>query len=183
MNVNNNNNKNKNTNKNTKSTIVVFVLLCVALVAIAGTVIFKMYGNNIALQLEKKNATTAENGEQVIEISEKLYVSWFNEIAASPKKYLGKTIRIEGMFNASKSGDKVYYNVYRNYSGSCPLCAGGSSLGLEFTTDDGKMPEENDWIEVIGTLDRYMEGDQYYYTLNHAVYTVKEERGLETVLN
>lgn len=52
--------------------------------------------------------------------------------------------------------------------------------GFEFTTSD-TIPEENDWIEVIGTLERYEENGYTYLTLRDAEVTIKTERGQEVV--
>ncbi len=168
--------------KSSNSTLITFIILCIALVGIAGAVVYTTYSDKILMFFESSKISGGTDDSEVVEISEKLFVSWFNEIAADPEKYLGKTVRLEGMFSAVTDGGKTYYNVYRNYAGSCPLCS-ASTLGFEFTTDNGKMPEENDWIEVTGTLERYEEGGQYYYTLSHATYIIKQERGLEMVLN
>ena len=43
------------------------------------------------------------------------------------------------------------------------------------------MPQDNDWIEVIGTLDKYDLEGQTYLTLNAKSVQVMTERGTENV--
>jgi putative membrane protein len=52
--------------------------------------------------------------------------------------------------------------------------------GFEFTWD-GEMPSDNDWIEVVGTLNKYDLDGQTYLTLKASSVTVKTERGAESV--
>ena len=57
----------------------------------------------------------------------------------------------------------------------------GAMCGFEFTWD-GSMPENNDWIEVVGSLRSYEDDGWTYLTLDAKFVTVMEERGAETVL-
>lgn len=136
----------------------------------------------------KKNDTTSEatteetesESGEVIEITEKMYVSWINEIYTNPTDYLGKQIKIEGMFSGSyyEETGKTYYYVYRVGPGCCGN--DGSMCGFELTTSE-KLPSENDWIEVVGTLEQYEEDGNYYLNLKDSKITVKTERGKENV--
>lgn len=143
---------------------------------------------NTQVEDSKKNDATieettveaeSESGE-VIEITEKMYVSWINEIYTNPTDYLGKEIKIEGMFSGSyyEETGKTYYYVYRVGPGCCGN--DGSMCGFEITTSE-KLPSENDWIEVVGTLEQYEEDGNYYLNLKDSKITVKTERGKENV--
>lgn len=129
-------------------------------------------------------SNTAEvdaNDEVDLNITEKMYVTYINEIYTNPDSYLGKRLKIEGMFTAEYFGetDTTYYYVYRQGPGCCGN--DGSMCGFEFTSKDGKYPNENDWIEVVGTLDQYDENGVQYLTIRADSVTVKDERGAEIV--
>jgi len=128
------------------------------------------------------NATTSGIPDDVINITEKMYVTYINEIYTNTSDYIGKTIKIEGMFDAylDESNGTTYYYVYRTGPGCCGN--DGAMCGFEFTYN-GKMPNEKDWIEVIGKLRQYTENGNSYLTLDAQSLTVKNERGAETVYN
>ena len=122
-----------------------------------------------------------DTGEIDLNITEKMYVTYINEIYTNTDSYLGKRLKIEGMFSAEyfEPTDTTYYYVYRQGPGCCGN--DGSMCGFEFTSKDGKYPNENDWIEVIGKLDRYYEDDYEYLTIRADSVKVKDERGAEIV--
>ena len=62
--------------------------------------------------------------------------------------------------------------------------AGNDGLAcLEFTYDK-EMPEENDWIEVIGVIDiENPSTGEFYPVIRAKSVTIKSERGLEFVGN
>ena len=179
--------------KSTPKTIAVFVCLCVALVAVCGIVFYKtvypkiLFNKQVSGAKETASvsssvtAQSANDGKIDVDITERLYVSWINEVYTSTDDYLGKTVRLEGMFLSEEIGENTYRYVYRTGPGCCGN--DGSMCGFEFTSADGEYPEENAWIEVVGTLDRYEENGNYYLTLSDSRVTVKTERGLEVVGN
>jgi len=115
-----------------------------------------------------------------VDITEKMYVTYINEIYVNTEDYIGETIRIQGMFQAYKDDNtgQTYYYVYRTGPGCCGN--DGSMCGFEFTWGED-MPEEDDWIEVVGSLRTYEEDGWSYLTLDAKSVTVMEERGAETV--
>lgn len=124
------------------------------------------------------NSTKQDN--DVINITEKMYVTYINEIYTNTKDYIGKTIKIEGMFTSENSEQtgKTYHYVYRTGPGCCGN--DGSMCGFEFTFN-GNMPKKNDWICVEGILGTYEENGNNYLSLNAKSVTVLETRGAETV--
>ena len=116
----------------------------------------------------------------IIDITEKMYVTWINEIYVNSDDYLGKTIKIEGMYLSDYIDvtQMTYHFVYRVGPGCCGN--DGSMCGFEFVYD-GEFPKDNDWIEVIGTLEEYEEDGEEYLRLHADKVTVKEERGNENV--
>ena len=130
--------------------------------------------------LSEDNATNTDQGTEVLEITEKMYVTYVNDIYTNTAEYEGKKIKIEGMSTSAydESTNQTYYFVYRTGPGCCNN--DGSMCGFEFTTSD-TIPEENDWIEVIGTLESYEQNGYTYLTLRDAEVTIKTERGQEIV--
>lgn len=127
-----------------------------------------------------KVATTSGGNSVDLDITEKMYLTYINEIYTNPSAYLGKRIKIEGMYTEEyvEPTKMTYRYVYR----SGPGCCGndGSMCGFEFYTD-GEYPSENDWIEVIGTLEQYDEDGMKYLTIKADSVAVKTERGAEVI--
>lgn len=115
-----------------------------------------------------------------VDISEKYYVTYINEIYTNTEDYLGKTIRLEGMFKDEVVGSNTYHFVYRVGPGCCGN--DGATCGFEFVYD-GTMPKVNDWIRVTGVLESYSEGEQKYIHLVCTNLEILDERGAETVMN
>ena len=126
------------------------------------------------------NLNTENTSGNMIEITEKMYVTYINEIYTNTEAYEGKKIKLEGMFTSAydESTKQTYYFVYRTGPGCCNN--DGSMCGFEFTTKD-TIPVENDWIEVVGTLESYEENGYTYLNLKDAQVTIKEEREQEVV--
>lgn len=88
---------------------------------------------------------------------------------SEPEKYIGKTVKMEGLFVSSHddSTDKNYYACIIQDATAC------CSQGIEFVlTDDyvypDDYPKDNDEICVTGEFSSYMEDDKTYYTLKNA---------------
>ena len=117
----------------------------------------------------------------MVDITEKLFIAQCNDVYLNPDDYQGKAIRLEGMyqFYANTQSGKTYHYVVRNGPG---CCGADGSAGFEFVYD-GVPPKENDWIEVIGTVEKMTIGDSEYIVLRAGSITVKQERGAEFVSN
>jgi len=122
----------------------------------------------------------ASSSQDVIELTEKMYVTYINEIYTNYDDYIGRTIKLQGMFSSDyyEANKTTYYYVYRVGPGCCGN--DGSMCGFEFTWD-GEMPQDNDWIEVIGTLNKYDLDGQTYLTLKASSVTKMAVRGAENV--
>ena len=83
-----------------------------------------------------------------------------------PEDYIGKTIRISGIFvpyHDDATGNDYYACIVMDATACC-------SQGLEFVLQDGyEYPEEGDDITIVGRFDTYQEGDALYVTLRDAV--------------
>lgn len=124
---------------------------------------------------------TSNDSDVDVDITEKMYVSYINEIYVNTPDYIGQNIRIQGMFQAytDETTGLTYYYVYRVGPGCCGN--DGSMCGFEFTWS-GDLPKDNDWIEVIGSLRTYEDDGWNYLTLDASTVTVMKERGAENVL-
>jgi len=128
-------------------------------------------------------ADTSQNTENVVEIKEKLFIAGINDIYLNQDDYLGKTIKYEGMFTSYTWAEKgiTYYLVYRNSPG---CCGADGQAGFEVLWSDEAnktYPNENDWVEAVGTLESYDEDGYAYLRLRLDSLTVKTERGAEFV--
>ncbi|QOX63873.1 hypothetical protein FRZ06_11280 [Anoxybacterium hadale] len=133
--------------------------------------------------LPSGNAGSLASGDAGVDvdITEKMYVAYINEIYVNTPDYIGQNIRIQGMFQAytDETTGLTYYYVYRVGPGCCGN--DGSMCGFEFTWN-GDLPKDNDWIEVIGSLRTYEDDGWSYLTLDASSVTVMKERGAENVL-
>jgi uncharacterized membrane protein YcgQ (UPF0703/DUF1980 family) len=125
----------------------------------------------------------AADGENIIEIKEKLFIAQTNDVYLNPEDYLGKTIKLEGLFKSETGYDADYCFVIR-YGPGC--CGYDGNAGFEVAWDNpapdlGAYPEEDSWVEAVGVLDSYDENGYPYLYLSLASLTVKEPRGAEFV--
>lgn len=128
----------------------------------------------------KPSAGSYSDEDVDVDITEKMYVTYINEIYTNTPDYLGKVIRIEGMYTR-ETYDTAYYDyVYRVGPGCCGN--DGSMCGFEFIPSDF-VPQDNDWIRVTGVLEEYSEGESKYLHLVDTQVEVLDVRGAETVQN
>lgn len=129
---------------------------------------------------ELQEASELVSEEDIIKITEKMYITYINDIYTNFDNYKGKKIQIEGMFSAGydENTKEAFYVVYRVGPGCCGN--DGDMAGFEFVTAD-PLPEENDWIEVTGVLEEYEQDGMPYIRLKDSKVVVKEERGQEVV--
>lgn len=114
-----------------------------------------------------------------VDITEKMFVAQINDIYLNPQNYLGKTIRLEGMFKSTanlSTGDS-YRFVYRNGPG----CCGTDTMPGFEVKGDGNYPEDNAWVRATGVLEEYEENGKPYFQLRLKELKVLDKRGLETV--
>lgn len=141
---------------------------------------------------ESENVETAKTNEnieadgndntdnnEVIEITEKMFLTQINDIYYNFEDYKGKIIKVQGMYDSGESylDGNMLHMVYRNGPG----CCGNDGWGGFYLNYDGEYPIINDWIEVTGTA-QMVESDEYSLLyLNVSNLTVMEERGAEYV--
>ena len=98
-----------------------------------------------------------------------VYAEVYN-MMASPEKYIGKTVKMKGLFAYyhDEATDNYYFACIIQDATAC--CA----QGIEFVlTDDyvypDDYPEVDEEICVVGVFDTYQEGDYTYCTLRNAI--------------
>jgi uncharacterized membrane protein YcgQ (UPF0703/DUF1980 family) len=137
---------------------------------------------------------TAQSGAgKVIEIKEKMFIAQTNDIYLNSEDYLGKTIRLEGLFKTEQyAGEEASYCFVIRYGPGC--CGYDGTAGFEVAwappavqNDPSanvlapRYPNEDDWVEAVGTLSSYDEDGYPYIYLQLASLTVKKDRGAEFV--
>jgi uncharacterized membrane protein YcgQ (UPF0703/DUF1980 family) len=130
-----------------------------------------------------KNA--ADTGETMIEIKEKMFIAQTNEIYLNPEDYLGKTIKLQGLFKSEQyPGAAAPYCFVLRYGPGC--CGNDGNAGFEVAWDQRytlktPYPTPDDWVEATGVLSTYEEDGFPYFYLALASLTVLDERGAEYV--
>jgi uncharacterized membrane protein YcgQ (UPF0703/DUF1980 family) len=124
----------------------------------------------------------------IVEIREKMFIAQTNDVYLNPEDYLGKTIKLEGLFKRDQytGSDTVYCFVLR-YGPGC--CGSDGNAGFEVAWDtsdskspvDSQYPEEDDWVEAMGVLSTYEEDGYPYLYLALSSLRIKEELGAEFV--
>lgn len=96
----------------------------------------------------------------VLEIRENMFITQLNAIHRNYRRYLGATIRMEGMFHHNRWQGRDIYRVIRFVPG---CCGERLEVGIEVTWDpnypqsnqfnnDVQFPRPNDWVEAVGEL-------------------------------
>jgi hypothetical protein len=122
------------------------------------------------------DSSAVDSGEP-LEIREKMFIAQTNEVYLNPEDYMGRTIKLEGLFKKQEYAGGAYCFVIR-YGPGC--CGNDGSAGFEVAWDR-PYPQEDDWVEVVGVLDSYDEDGYPYIYLALSSLMVKAERGREFV--
>ena len=127
----------------------------------------------------KTREAFSDNAKQaVIEIKERMFITQTNDIYLNSDEYLGKTIKLEGMFSIFKYGEKTILSVFRHSPGCC-----GSDGVVGFNVIwDGEYPNNNDWVEAVGVLEYVEVNGLQSFRLNLSSLTVLPNRGAEFVM-
>jgi hypothetical protein len=118
---------------------------------------------------------------EIVEIREKMFIAQTNDVYLNPEDYMGKTIKLEGLFKTETGyGDTSYCFVIR-YGPGC--CGYDGNAGFEVAWDKSRRtyPAEDAWVEAVGVLSSYEEDGFPYLYLALSDLTVKEQRGAEFV--
>jgi uncharacterized membrane protein YcgQ (UPF0703/DUF1980 family) len=128
---------------------------------------------------------TAARDTSIIEIKEKMFIAQTNDVYLNPEDYLGKTIKLEGLFKSEQYGgsDPAYCFVLR-YGPGC--CGNDGNAGFEVAWDkqaeaSKTYPNVDDWVEAIGVLKSYEEDGFPYLYIALSELSVLDKRGAEYV--
>jgi uncharacterized membrane protein YcgQ (UPF0703/DUF1980 family) len=122
---------------------------------------------------------TKKTDNKVVEIDEKMFVAQVNDVYLNAKDYLGKTIKLEGIFKEEQGDNNSYCFVLR-YGLGC--CGDDGNVGFEVLWDKTgakSYPVVDSWVEAIGVLKVGEKGNYLYLDL--ASLNVLDKRGREIV--
>ena len=129
------------------------------------------------------SAGAAKGGNSIVEIKEKMFIAQVNDVYLNPDDYVGKTIKLEGLFMTQDNGAQIppYYFVIR-YGPGC--CGNDGNAGFEVIWDKQTpvYPQDNEWVEAVGVFGSYEEDGYPYYCISLSSLKVLDERGQEFVL-
>jgi len=130
-----------------------------------------------------KNKSESSN-DNIVEIKEKMFISQVQDVYNNAEDYLGKTIKLEGVFKNEKSYEGDQYCFVVRYGPGC--CGNDGIIGFEIKWDENNAkpyPKDDSWVESTGVLKQY-EADGYsdYLYLDLISLNVLNKRGAETVV-
>lgn len=162
---------------------LIFVLIITLVITFSGCKHLSKDKEDSASSKTSHSQSKKDARDDVVNITEKMYVSYINDIYYNADDYLGKTIKLEGMFlseNYPPDDMKYHHYVFRTGPGCCGN--DGAMCGFEVTYD-GELPKNNDWVEAVGVLTSYKnekDGMEYLF-LKLDQLKVLDTRGAETV--
>jgi uncharacterized membrane protein YcgQ (UPF0703/DUF1980 family) len=123
---------------------------------------------------------TKKENTDIVKIGEKMFIAQVNDIYLNADDYLGKKIKLEGIFKQS-TGEEPYYFVIR-YGPGC--CGNDGLVGFEVAWDKEKAqvyPADDSWVEAEGVLKSYEEEGYQLSYIDLTSLNVLAKRGAETV--
>jgi zinc transport system permease protein len=129
--------------------------------------------------------STAKDTASMIEIKEKMFIAQTNDVYLNPEDYLGRMIKLEGLFKLENyTGEDTNYCFVLRYGPGC--CGNDGNAGFEVAWDkdvstDTVYPAVDDWVEATGVLKTYEEDGYPYLYIALSNLRVLDERGAEYV--
>lgn len=119
----------------------------------------------------KKVPAPANIDLDLTELSSTMVYSEVYNIMSAPEEYIGKTIKMHGIFTQTEYNGTTYYNLVIADATAC------CQQGIEFILTDASFPDEYPTIgyetTIVGTFETYEEENNYYCRLKDAVW-IKE---------
>jgi len=145
-----------------KKCISVILLLCFICTAITGCA-----GNNDGSSKKDPGDKTNAVDLDLTVLSSTMVYAEVNNMMANPDDYMGKTMRINGLYFAQYYEPTELFYHYVVIEDATACCA----QGLEFVWNGGHVypddyPEIKDKVEVIGVFESYDELGKTYYFLS-----------------
>jgi zinc transport system permease protein len=131
--------------------------------------------------LEPEKPISSQGG--IVEIKEKMFLAQTNDVYLNAEDYLGKTIKLEGLFKREQSEYGNYCFVLR-YGPGC--CGSDGNAGFEIAWEPRnqmlvKYPNVDNWVEAVGVLKTYEEDGYPYLYIALSSLNVLDKRGEEFV--
>ncbi|MCL2873725.1 MAG: hypothetical protein FWE29_02215 [Defluviitaleaceae bacterium] len=117
-----------------------------------------------------------------VEIGERLFMTQIMDIIGNYDHYIGRTVRYEGVFEKLEyfgDGDPLAFVFRRG-----PGCCGDDGFGgfmVVWEDNDADFPENDDWVEVVGTFGIVEIDGLAFRSVFLSSLTVLETRGEEFV--
>jgi uncharacterized membrane protein YcgQ (UPF0703/DUF1980 family) len=123
----------------------------------------------------------AKPSGDIVEIKEKMFIAQTNDVYLNPEDYMGKTIKLEGLFKTETGYDEdMSYCFVLRYGPGC--CGFDGNAGFEVAWDEAAAyPAEDEWVEAVGVLKSYEEDGYPYLYLALSSLQILDERGAEFV--
>jgi zinc transport system permease protein len=161
----------------------------VVLASIAALLLITSCGKNEATEQTSKAAEEAElsvpEGVDLV-IREKMFIAQVNDVYLNSDDYIGKKIKLEGIFIDTFSGGSRYCFVIRKGPG---CCGSDGQVGFEVSwnppgqimLEKREYPKRHAWVEAQGVLSEYEESGTNFLYLALTDLNVLEKRGTEFV--
>ena len=123
----------------------------------------------------------ASAGTNVIEIRERMFVGQVNDIYQNAQDYLGRAIKLEGVFvRGQREESGGFNNFVLRYGPGC--CGDDGNVGFEVRwAGNQNYPEHDSWVEAVGELKTYRRGTGSSLYLELISLNVLNRRGAEFV--
>jgi uncharacterized membrane protein YcgQ (UPF0703/DUF1980 family) len=155
------------------------------LLAVLSTLSIPACGNKTARTESAEAKKTEASDKPTLEIKEKLFIAQTNEVYLNPEDYMGRRIKLEGLFKTDTYvGNAEPYRFVLRYGPGC--CGYHGSAGFEVCwpeSHEAAYPSEDDWVEAVGVLDSYEEDGYPYLYIALETLNVLDERGVERVVH
>jgi uncharacterized membrane protein YcgQ (UPF0703/DUF1980 family) len=108
-----------------------------------------------------------------------MFLAQTNDVYLNPEDYMGKTIKLEGLFKSAHYGEnEPPYCFVLRYGPGC--CGSDGNAGFEVAWNK-PYPNSDDWVEAAGILKTYEEDGYPYLYLALSELNVLDKRGAEYV--
>ncbi|MDR2052174.1 MAG: hypothetical protein LBP80_02060 [Treponema sp.] len=132
--------------------------------------------------IHKLAAVSPVKPQGVIEIKEKMFIAQTNDVYLNPEDYMGRTIKLEGLFKTQAAWeDRPPYCFVLRYGPGCCGFDGNAGFEVAWDGEAAPYPAEDDWVEAVGVLKSYEEDGYPYLYLALSSLQVLDRRGVEFV--
>ena len=120
--------------------------------------------------------------DSIVEIRETMFLTQVQHIYMNANDFLGRTIKLEGIFTAHEWENSNYYFVIRFGPDGC--CGMDGRVGFEVRWPEGRtgnIPPNNSWVEAVGVLSYLVEHNNPFLYLQLTSLNALNRRGREVV--